>query len=64
MEKYFVILTKEELNYLKHALSIVQLKFNYNAEHAYRMKSSIMGDAYKKEEIKIEELLDKLNKFK
>ena len=64
MEKYFVILTKEELNCLKQALSIVQLKFNYDAERAYRMKHPIMGDAYKKEEIKIEELLDKLNNLK
>ena len=64
MEKYFVTLTKDELNCLKHALSIVQLKLNYNAERAYRMKYSIMGDAYKKEEIKMEKLLYELNDLK
>ena len=64
MEKYFVTLTKEELNCLKHALSIAQIKLNYNAELAYRLKSSIMGDAYKREEIKMGKLLDKLNDLK
>ena len=48
MEKYFVTLTKEELNCLKHALSIAQIKLNYSAELAYGLKNSIMGDAYKK----------------
>ena len=64
MEKYFVTLTKEELNCLKHALSIAQIKLNYSAELAYRLKNSIMGDAYKREEIKMEKLLDKLNQLK
>ena len=64
MEKYFVTLTKEELNCLKHALSIAQIKLNYSAELAYGLKNSIMGDAYKREEIKMEKLLDKLNILK
>ena len=64
MEKYFVTLTKEELNCLKHALSIAQAKLNYSAELAYGLKNSIMGDAYRKEEIKMEELLDELNNLK
>ena len=64
MEKYFVSLTKEELNCLKHALSIAQIKLNYSAELAYGLKNSIMGDAYRKEEIKMEELLDELNNLK
>ena len=64
MEKYFVILTKEELNYLKQALSIAQIKLNYSAELAYGLKNSIMGDAYKTEEIKMEKLLDELNDLK
>ena len=64
MEKYFVSLTKDELNCLKHALSIAQIKLNYSAELAYGLKYSIMGDAYKKEAIKTEELLDKLNDLK
>ena len=64
MEKYFVTLTKEELNCLKDALSIVHIRLNCNAERAYTMKHPIMGDAYKKEAIKMEELLDKLNNLK
>ena len=64
MKKYFVTLTKEELNCLKHALSIAQIKLNYSAELAYGLKNSIMGDAYKKEEIKTKELLDELNNLK
>ena len=64
MEKYFITLTKEELNCLKHALSIAQIKLNYSAGLAYGLKNSIMGDAYKREEIKMEELLDKLNELK
>ena len=64
MEKYFVSLTKDELNCLKHALSIAKIKLDYSAELAYGLKNSIMGDAYKKEEIKMEKLLDKLNDIK
>ena len=64
MEKYFVTLNKDELNCLKHALSIAQIKLNYSAELAYGLKNSIMGDAYKKEAIKMKELLDKLNDLK
>ena len=64
MEKYFVTLTKEELNCLKHALSIAQTKLNYSAELAYGLKNSIMGDAYTREEIKMEKLLDELNILK
>lgn len=64
MEKYFVTLTKEELNCLKHALSIAQTKLNYSAELAYGLKNSIMGDAYKREEIKMKKLLDELKNLK
>lgn len=64
MEKYFVTLNKEELNCLKHALSIAQIKLNYSAELAYGLKNSIMGDAYKREEIKMEKLLYELNNLK
>lgn len=64
MEKYSVILTKEELNCLKDALSIVHIRLNCSAERAYTMKHPIMGDAYKKEAIKMEELLNKLNDIK
>ena len=64
MERYFVTLTKEELNCLKHALSIAQIKLNYSAELAYGLKNSIMGDAYRKEAMKMEKLLDGLNNLK
>ena len=64
MERYLVTLTKEELKCLKHALSIAQIKLNYSAELAYGLKNSIMGDAYRKEEIKMKELLDELNDLK
>ena len=64
MEKYFVTLTKEELNCLKHALSIAQIKLNYSAELAYGLKNSIMEEVYKNEETKVEELLDELNNLK
>lgn len=64
MERYFIALTKEELNCLKHALSIAQIKLNYSAELAYGLKNSIMGDAYRKEEIKMKKLLDELNDIK
>ena len=71
MEKYYITLNNEELiclkqalHCLKHALSIAQTKLNYSAELAYGLKNSIMGDAYKKEEIKMEKLLDELNDLK
>ena len=64
MEKYFVTLNKDELNCLKHALSIDQIKLNYSAELAYGLKNSIMGDAYRKEAIKMEKLLDGFNNLK
>ena len=52
MEKYFVTLTKDELNCLKEALSIAKRRLNRRAELAYGLEYSIMGDAYKREEIK------------
>ena len=64
MEKYFVTLTKEELNCLKQALSIAKTRLNRRAELAYGLEYSIMGDAYKREEIKMEKLLDELNYIK
>ena len=64
MEKYFVTLTKEELNCLKQALSIAKTRLNRRTELAYGLEYSIMGDAYKREEIKAKKLLDKLNNLK
>ena len=64
MEKYFVTLTKEELNCLKCALSIAYFKLNHNAEHDCNWKGSIMKDVYKKEAAKMKKLLDELNDLK
>ena len=64
MEKYFVTLTKEELNCLKQALSIAKTRLNRRTELAYGLEYSIMGDAYKREEIKAKKLLDKFNDLK
>ena len=64
MEKYFVTLTKEELNCLKQALSIAKTRLNRRTELAYGLEYSIIGDAYKREEIKAKKLLDKLNDLK
>ena len=64
MEKYFVTLTKEELNCLKQALSIAKTRLNRRTELTYGLEYFIMGDAYKREEIKAKKLLDKLNDLK
>ena len=64
MEKYFVALTKGELICLKQALFIAHSKLNYKAEHVYRLTNSTREEIYKKEAIKMEKLLDKLNNLK
>ena len=64
MEKYFVTLTKEELDCLKSALSIAHFKLNHSAEHDCNWKGSIMKDVYKKEAAKMKKLLDELNDLK
>ena len=64
MEKYYIILNNEELICLKQALLIARLRFNDKAEHACKLKNSIMEEIYKKEAIKTEKLLDELNNLK
>ena len=64
MEKYYITLNNEELIYLKQALLIARLRFNDKAEHACKLKNSIMEEIYKKEAIKTEKLLDELNDIK
>ena len=64
MEEYFVTFTEEELNCLKHALSIAYFKLNHSAEHDCNWKGSIMKDVYKKEAAKMKKLLDELNDLK
>ena len=61
MEKYYIILNNEELICLKQALLIARLRFNDKAEHACKLKNSIMEEIYKKEKTKVENLLDELN---
>ena len=64
MEKYYITLNNEELICLKQALSIAKTRLNRRTELAYGLEYSIMGDAYKREEIKMEKLLDELNDIK
>ena len=64
MEKYYITLNNEELICLKQALLIARLRFNDKAEHACKLKHSIMEEIYKKEAIKTEKLLDELNNLK
>ena len=64
MEKYYITLNNEELICLKQALLIACLRFYDKAEHAYKLKNSIMEEIYRKEKAKVEELLDELNNLK
>ena len=61
MLKYSITLNNEELICLKQALLIARLRFNDKAEHACKLKNSIMEEIYKKEKTKVEKLLDELN---
>ena len=64
MEKYYITLNNEELICLKQALLIARLRFNDKAEHACKLKNSIMEEFYKKRKTKVEKLFDKLNNLK
>ena len=64
MEKYYITLNNEELICIKQALLITRSRFNDKAEHAYKLKNSIMEEIYKKEKTKTEKLLDELNNLK
>ena len=64
MEKYYITLNNEELICLKQALLIARLRFNDKAEHACKLKNSIMEEIYKKEKTKAEKLLNELNNLK
>ena len=61
MEKYYITLNNEELICLKQALLIARSRFNDKAEHACKLKNSIMEEIYKKEKTKVENVLDELN---
>ena len=64
MEKYYITLNNEELICLKQALLIARSRFDDKAEHAYKLKNSIMEEIYRKEKTKVEKLFDKLNDLK
>ena len=61
MLKYSITLSNEELICIKQALLIARLRFNDKAEHACKLKNSIMEEFYKKRKTKVEKLFDKLN---
>ena len=52
MLKYSITLNNEELICLKQALLIASSKFNDKAEHACKLKNSIMEEFYKKGKLK------------
>ena len=64
MGKYYITLNNEELICIKQALLIARLRFNDKAEHACKLKNSIMEEFYKKRKTKVEKLFDKLNDLK
>ena len=61
MLKYSITRNNEELIWIKQALLIARLRFNDKAEHACKLKNSIMEEIYKKEKTKVEKLLNELN---
>lgn len=64
MKKYILNLTKEELDIIKHSLSITQLELNSRARNSASFGNARASIAYYEEEIKVEELLKELSKLK
>ena len=64
MKKYIVNLTKEELDIIKHSLSIAQLELNSRGRNSANFGNARASIAYYEEEIKVEELLKELSKLK
>lgn len=64
MKKYILNLTKEELDIIKHSLSIAQLELNSRARNSANFGNTRTAIAYYEEEIKVEELLKELSKLK
>ena len=64
MLKYSITLNNEELICLMQALFIARSRFDDKAEHACKLKNSIMEEFYKKRKTKVEKLFDKLNDLK
>ena len=64
MKKYILNLTKEELDIIKHSLSIAQLELNSRGRNSANFGNARASIAYYEEEIKVEELLKELSKIK
>ena len=64
MKKYILNLTKEELDIIKHSLSIAQLELNSRARNSANFGNARASIAYYEEEVKVEELLKELSKLK
>ena len=64
MKKYILNLTKEELDIIKHSLSIAQLELNSRTINSANFGNARASIAYYEEEIKVEELLKELSKLK
>ena len=64
MKKYILNLTKEELDIIKHSLSIAQLELNSRTRNSASFGNARASIAYYEEEIKVEELLKELSKLK
>ena len=64
MKKYILNLTKEELDIIKHYLSIAQLELNSRARNSANFGNVKTSIAYYEEEIKVEELLKELSKLR
>ena len=64
MKKYILNLTKEELDIIKHSLSIAQLELNSRGRNSGNFGNARASIAYYEEEIKVEELLKELSKLK
>ena len=63
MKKYILNLTKEELDIIKHSLSIAQLELNSRGRNSANFGNARASIAYYEEEIKVEELLKELSKL-
>ena len=64
VKEFNITLTKEELDIIKHSLSIAQLELNSRARNSASFGNANISIAYYEEEIKVEELLKELSKLK
>lgn len=64
VKEFNITLTKEELDIIKHSLSIAQLELNNRARNSANFGNARASIAYYEDEIKVEELLKELSKLK